>query len=243
MNSQVRWKRVHWLIILGVILLTGCAQSSKPHPLVMQNTEMKTLAPEVSVFVDGGSYIPNISERLSIEWKSGMTVSQVLAHTGSLKLNNDATGIASVSDISLDPKMTWGLLLNDQEIRTKEQMNMLVNEHDRLTVFVKELDVDTSSVVISNVTLSIDGGSVLPSITSTYAVPLEEEVSLVEVLEGFGNIVLSTDHRKVIEIDQFKLEPNYSVRLFVNHVQVSGDHMTRTKVKADDEIEITILKK
>ena len=244
MNShQVWWKRVRWLTILGVILFTGCTQASKPQPLAMQSIEMKTLAPEVSVFIDGGSYVPNISERIAIEWKSGMTVSQALAHTGTLTLNSDATSIVSVSDISLDPKMTWGVLLNDQEIRTKEQMTMPISEQDQLTVYVKELDVDTSSVVISNVTLSIDGGTVLPSITSTYAVPLEEEVPLVEVLKGFGNISLSDDDRQVVEIDQVKLESNYAVQLSVNNVQVKGSDMSSTMVDADDQIKITVMKK
>lgn len=244
MNShRIWWQRVCWLTIVSAVLLSGCAQASKPQPLAQQSIDMKTLAPEVSVYVDGGSYVPNISERITIEWKSGMTVSQALAHTGTLKLNNDETGIASVGDISLDPKMTWGVLLNDQEIRTKEQMTMPLSAHDQLTVYVKELDVDTSSVVISNVTLSIDGGAVLPSVTSTYAVPLEHEVPLIDVLKGFGNIELSKDEREVVEIDQITLEPAYAAQLSVNNVKVSASNMGTTKVNADDEIIITVIKK
>ncbi|MGZ9586115.1 hypothetical protein [Paenibacillus marinisediminis] len=241
-NHRAWWKRLSWLSLIGVILLTGCSQASESQPLTsLTAADTKTL-PEVTVVIDGGSYVPNITERITIEWKQGMTVSQALAHTGIVKLKNDSSGIASVGDISLDPKMTWGLMLNDYNIRQKEKLAQPIKENDQLTVYVKELEVDTSSAIIPSVTLTIDGGTALPDITSTYAMPLEQEVKLVDVLKEFGNITLSEDSKDIIKINGFSLKDNYAVELMMNDQPFQITEMSAIRVEPDDNITIKVSK-
>lgn len=241
-NHPCWWNRLGLLCIVSMLLLSGCSSATQSEPLTPLSAATIT-EPEITVVIDGGGFVPSLSEVITVEWKQGMTISQALANTGTVKLKNDASSIATVGDIALDPKMTWGLILNDNEIRNKQKLNDPINLHDQLTVYVKELDVESSSIVIPNITLTIDGGTSLPDITSTYALPLEQQVKLVDVLNEFGNITLSKDHEEIVEINHIDLKNDYVVEIDINGSIVLMSKLSNTVVDEEDHIKITIRNK
>lgn len=123
-----------WIV---VCLLAACFT-----PLSKQDskaTEPSYSASKVIIKIEGGSYIPNLSIHTAIDWKSEMTVTDSLKQSGIIKISEEDGSILSVSDVALDTKRAWGILVNGKELEQPQVMEKTVSAGDMIVLFVKQL--------------------------------------------------------------------------------------------------------
>lgn len=124
-------------LILMMGLIVACSEISEQK---RQGEGPSKSTSKVAIHIEGGSYIPNLSENITIDWKSGMTVTDALKQTGIVKISEEDTTILSVGDIALDSKMGWGILVNKKELKLSSAIEKVVGPDDTVVVFVKRLD-------------------------------------------------------------------------------------------------------
>ncbi|MDK8179292.1 hypothetical protein [Paenibacillus sp. UMB4589-SE434] len=238
-NQRLRIGRSGILLVIALLLIAGCASVQKEQPLMRQSAPAVSDT-AVSVKIEGGTYVPNLSERLQIEWHNGLQVSEALKATGTIKLKEDGSGVASVGDASLDTNMSWGIYLNETELRTTADLSAELNNDDKILIFVKELDVDTSSVPMPSIDLSIDGGKLAPHLTNTYAIPWQENCTLADIFEQFGHIRMAENGTEIKQIGDKPLPKDTVARVKVNNKVIPSDQMLTFLIQSDDHIEIDI---
>ncbi|WP_251576449.1 hypothetical protein [Paenibacillus sp. MER TA 81-3] len=239
LNYIRRVQRRGTLIALLLLLFTAaCSKAPDQNDMISEENPVPT--PKIAIKIDGGSYIPNLSEHISLEWKSGMTVSEALKQSGSVKLAEDNITIASVGDVSLDSKMGWGILLNDEELRKPESMESHVQPSDSIVVFVKRHDVKTNAVPSPGFTLRIEGGKTVPEITNSYVVSWQEQMKVSDLVGEFAQIQLSSDGAEVTSIGKKKLDSSVTVNIKVNDKQLQPGEGMEQILEPDDRVELII---
>ncbi|MCY9514766.1 hypothetical protein [Paenibacillus apiarius] len=239
LNYIRRVQRRGTLLALLLLLFTAaCSKAPDQNEMISQEKPVPT--PKITIKIDGGSYIPNLSEHISLEWKSGMTVTEALKQSGSVKLAEDHLSIASVGDVSLDTKMGWGILLNDEELRKPESMENSMQPNDSIVVFVKRHDVKTNSAPSPGFTLRIDGGKTVPEITNSYAVSWQEQMKVSDLIGEFALIELSPDGTDVTIIGNHKLDSSVTVNIKVNDTPMQLDKGLEQILQPDDRVELNI---
>ncbi|WP_042228945.1 hypothetical protein [Paenibacillus popilliae] len=227
------------LLLLGVLFLVSSAcASTVSHRGEQEDTEPP--GKKVIVSIDGGTFVPTLSERIVVSYQSPMKLVDVLKQSGTVKVSEDKSTIVSVGDVALDPKMEWGLLLNGKEYVLPFAMDKKLNPDDVVGVFIKKLDVRTNHVAAPGVTLRIDGGTVAPNITNSYLVRWTEELTLKELVRNFAQFSLDEDQKHVLRIGEKEPEATAVLTLKLNDKKLDYSQNAERKLKPDDEIEIKI---
>lgn len=225
------------VLMLLICVITACSKTSEQE---QRAEEQSSPASKVTVAIEGGSYIPNLSEHIGIDWNSGMTVTDSLKQTGIVKISEEDGTIQSVGEVALDAKMGWGILVNDDELRQPKAMNKIVGPGDTIVVYVKRLDVKTNSLPIAGLTLSIDGGTTIPEMTNTYVVSWKENMNVNDLIDEFAQISLSDDGEQVLHIGQRKMENTIEFTLKVNGKKMAVSEGRKIALKPDDRIDFII---
>ncbi|RJG23974.1 hypothetical protein [Paenibacillus thiaminolyticus] len=242
-KHHVSFRRGSWLgfemLLLGVLFLVSSACASS----VSHRGEQEDAQPpgkEVIVSIDGGTFVPTLSERIVVSYEPSMQLVDALKQSGTVKVSEDKSAIVSVGDVALDPKMEWGLLLNGKEFVLPFAMDKKLRPDDVVGVFIKRLEVRTNHVAAPGVTLRIDGGTVAPNISNSYLVRWTEELTLQELVQNFAQISLDEDHKHVLRIGEKEPDVKAVLSLKVNDKKLDYNRDPERKLKPDDEIEINI---
>lgn len=228
------------LLLLLVLIPLSCTTSKQE----TQRESMKAAAIEevkdtVVLDVDGGTYIPDLTHHYELNWESGMRVSDVLKASGVIKLSEDQKSIASVSDASLDPNMAWGVTLNDKELLIPQQLNKQVYAKDRLVVYVKKLEVKTSSAAASDITITLQEAQNHAKVhTSTFVIPWETSSKLTDILNQFGPVELSPDHTAIQSIEDDPITEASDVRVSLNGERVDVSKLDAIRIEPASHLTI-----
>ncbi|UHA72836.1 hypothetical protein [Paenibacillus sp. 481] len=228
-----------WMILI-LFFLVGCSSDSKQATSEPLPAAAVLKGDEVMIHIDGGTIIPNLSEQLKVPWKQGMTVANTLVYSGRVKLSEDKKEIVSVGDVSLDNKMGWGILINDEQILSTQALSKNVQPSDTIFIFVTEDDVVTNAAPIPGINLSIDGGTTAPDITNTYLVRWEEGLNIDDLLSEFAQIQLSKDGNSVDKIGEIKLASSVQFHIHINKKSVKLKDRASIDLKQDDHVKFTI---
>ncbi|CAH0118549.1 MULTISPECIES: hypothetical protein [unclassified Paenibacillus] len=135
----------------ALLLITGSACSPKEAlqtEAPRMESELKTeKVPTTTLEINGGKIVPNLTNTIIADFKEGIKVRDILEGSGIVKVSEDGESIVSVNDVALDPTMEWGIKVNDKEV-SAEPLNHMLNENDRVEIFVKTTEVDPSSNLI-----------------------------------------------------------------------------------------------
>ncbi|CAH8714798.1 hypothetical protein M5W83_19050 [Paenibacillus thiaminolyticus] len=242
-KHHVSFRKGSWrgfeLLLLGVLFLVSSACASS----VSHRGEQEDAQPpgkEVIVSIDGGTFVPTLSERIVVSYEQSMQLVDALKQSGTVKVSEDKSAIVSVGDVALDPKMEWGLLLNGKEFVLPFAMDKKLKPDDVVGVFIKKMEVRTNHVAAPSVTLRIEGGTVAPNITNSYLVRWTEELTLQELVQNFAQISLDEDHKHVLRIGEKEPDVKAVLSLKVNDKKLNYNQDAERKLKPDDEIEINI---
>ncbi|WII35752.1 hypothetical protein [Paenibacillus thiaminolyticus] len=242
-KHHVSFRKGSWLgfelLLLGVLFLVSSACASS----VSHRGEQEDAQPpgkEVIVSIDGGTFVPTLSERIVVSYEQSMQLVDALKQSGTVKVSEDRSAIVSVGDVALDPKMEWGLLLNGKEFVLPFAMDKKLKPDDVVGVFIKKMEVRTNHVAAPGVTLRIDGGTVAPNITNSYLVRWTEELTLQELVQNFAQISLDEDDKHVLRIGEKEPDVKAVFSLKVNDKKLNYNQDAERKLKPDDEIEINI---
>ncbi|MCM3289613.1 hypothetical protein M3661_05665 [Paenibacillus sp. MER 180] len=236
-RNYAEHSKVLVVLMLLICIITACSKTTEQE---QQAEEQSSPASKVTVTIEGGSYIPNLSERIEIDWKSGMTVTDSLKQTGIVKISEEDGAIMSVGDVALDTKMGWGIVVNDEELRQPTAMEKIVGPGDTVVVFVKRMDVKTNSLPTAGLTLSIDGGTTIPEMTNTYVVSWKKNMNVNDLIDEFAQISLSDDGKQVLHIGQRKMEKTIDFTLKVNGKKMTVAEGRKLVLQPDDQIEFII---
>lgn len=64
-------------------------------------------ADDITLTIDGGTFIPDVTRSLHFDYTEGITVLQALESSGIVKLTEDRGKIQSVGEVSLDSTLEW----------------------------------------------------------------------------------------------------------------------------------------
>ena len=242
-KHHVSFRKGSWLgfelLLLGVLFLVSSACASS----VSHRGEQEDAQPpgkEVIVSIDGGTFVPTLSERIVVSYEPSMQLVDALKQSGTVKVSEDKSAIVSVGDVALDPKMEWGLLLNGKEFVLPFAMDKKLKPDEVVGVFINKMEVRTHHVAAPRVTLRIDGGTVAPNITNSYLVRWTEELTLQELVQNIAQIRLDEDHKHVLRIGEKEPDVKAVLSLKVNDKKLNYNQDAERKLKPDDEIEINI---
>lgn len=97
----------------------------------------KTL-PMVTLEIDGGTLVPNITNSLKSEYKNEITIRDVFDRSGIIKFSKDGKTIQSVNDMSLDLDMEWVVRLNGKALPLTKALDTKLNADDHIQILVQE---------------------------------------------------------------------------------------------------------
>lgn len=137
------YKCIKFAPFLGVLLIftfiIGCSHVSNNKESSSIDKKI-TQIPHIIIQINGDDYVPNLSKRITVDWKKNMTVTDALKQSGIMKLSDEDGTILAVSDVSLDDKMIWGIMINNREFQQLQALEKTLQVKDQITVFVKKID-------------------------------------------------------------------------------------------------------
>ncbi|TVX92742.1 hypothetical protein [Paenibacillus agilis] len=241
MRTPQRHKRMTgWICCLLTLFVMGCSTeanvSEHPSQAALQTQASEVSKQQVELVIDGGTYVPNVKDRVQIDWHEQLTLREALLSTGKIKMNEDGAGIASVVDVGLDSKTKWSVMLNDKEITARQSFDSVISLNDKITVYAKKLDVGTSGATEPSVTLTIDGGTELNEISNSYLIPWKQSDTLAGVFAEFDLVKLSDDKQRIIKFGKHELDEKYKISLKVNGEQMQHKDVLNMTINANDHI-------
>lgn len=127
--------------LLLILLISACSTTahSDQTQQVQQMSVIEKAVPMITIEINGGKLVPNITNSIHSQFTEGNTLQQLLEGSGLIKLSDDKTSIVSVNDVALDSAhLDWGILLNGKELTGDQRMQTVIHEQDVLELFIKE---------------------------------------------------------------------------------------------------------
>ncbi|MCR8843219.1 hypothetical protein NQ117_05955 [Paenibacillus sp. SC116] len=239
-TPQQHKRKTGWICCLLALFVMGCSTEANVAEYTSRSSQQvqssETSKPQVELVIDGGTYVPNVKDRVQIDWYEKLTLREALLSTGKIKMNEDGAGIASVVDVGLDSKTKWSVMLNDKEITARQSYDSVISLNDKITVYAKKLDVGTSGSTEPSVTLTIDGGAELNEVSNSYLIPWKQSDTLAGVFAEFDLVKLSEDKQRIVQFGKHELDEKYKVNLKVNGEQVQNKDVLNMTINANDHI-------
>ncbi len=241
MRTPQRHKRMTgWVCCFLALFAMGCSTEVKVSQYASQPAQQAQASeaskPQVELVIDGGTYVPNVKDRVQIDWHEQLTLREALLSTGKVKMKEDGAGIASVVDVGLDSKTRWSVMLNDKELTARQSFDSVISLNDKITVYAKKLDVGTSGATEPSVTLTIDGGDALNEISNSYLIPWKQSDTLAGVFAEFDLVKLSEDKTRIVQFGKHELDDKYKLSLKVNGEKVQHKDVLNMTINANDHI-------
>ncbi|OPA81293.1 hypothetical protein BVG16_02965 [Paenibacillus selenitireducens] len=126
--------------MLLILLISACSTTAhSDQALQVQKMSVIEEVPMITIDINGGKQVPNITNSIHSQFTEGNTLQQLLEGSGLIKLSNDKKNIVSVNDVALDSShLDWGILLNGKELTGDQRMQTVIQKDDILELFIKE---------------------------------------------------------------------------------------------------------
>ncbi|GAK39871.1 hypothetical protein PUW24_25350 [Paenibacillus urinalis] len=191
---KVRYSFTISAIILLLFIFTGCSSVDKGTSLAEDQTPGT-----VELRVEGGSYIPALTQPVQIRINEGLTVHDAIDRVA--EFNEGSNAIASVGSYVLDESLEWRLKLNDEDIGSDAWGNSL-DSKDSLILYIQPI-AKIENMEPSAVTLTIYGGVSQPDLRGSIASLYFPNLTVRDILEKNERIQLTDNKRYVHSIDGY----------------------------------------
>ncbi|MCM3784151.1 hypothetical protein M3231_14300 [Neobacillus mesonae] len=182
------------VILLLLIIVSGCSSIDQETSTAEEGTPGS-----VELRVEGGDFIPSLTQPVQIRYDEGLTVYDALDRVADL--SEDSKEIVSVSSFVLDESLQWALQLNDEEIGP-EDWGYSMKDKDSLTLYIQPI-AQIEDVKPSAVTLTIYGGQRNPDLRGTIASLYFPDLTVRDILEKNDRVQLSENKKYIQSVDSY----------------------------------------
>ncbi|AWB45131.1 hypothetical protein DCC85_13445 [Paenibacillus sp. CAA11] len=191
------WIRPLFVLLFASLLISACTSKKDALPA----TGTPTTQDGIMLIIDGGKYTPDVTQRLHVDFSDGITVRDVLASNGAIRLSADGSKIESVSEVSLDADLGWGVRLNGEDI-PPESWDKLLSNRDEVMVLV-EAHTNDGPDRKNHVVLKINGGLNYPTLKHYYIDMYTDSISVRQLLLNSGIVQLNESRKSVMSVDGY----------------------------------------
>jgi hypothetical protein len=205
----------------------------QPTPAETQTTEVEH-PHDITLMIDGGTFIPDVTRNLHFDYIDGLTVRHALASSGIVKFTEDQSAIQSVWEVSLDSALEWGTRLNDKELASTN-WDQELQMGDKLLVYVKTVDSYEAISPLASLLLIIDGGSQKQYFVHKYS----DNTTVRDLLKHSGLVQFNPNHKSIISVGGYTPKQDEQWILKVNGKKLL-DNGLDMRLKPQDYVEITL---
>lgn len=219
-----------------IIIASACARGQimdQPTPAETQTTEVEH-PHDITLMIDGGTFIPDVTRNLHFDYIDGLTVRHALASSGIVKFTEDQSAIQSVGEVSLDSALEWGTRLNDKELASTN-WDQELQMGDKLLVYVKTVDSYEAISPLASLLLIIDGGSQKQYFVHKYS----DNTTVRDLLKHSGLVQFNPNHKSIISVGGYTPKQDEQWILKVNGKKLL-DNGLDMRLKPQDYVEITL---
>ncbi|MDU4698480.1 MULTISPECIES: hypothetical protein [Paenibacillus] len=239
MAMRKRWR---WLVgwMAGIALLvSACAQgqiTDQPAPTETQLTE-KEESHDISLMIDGGTFIPDVTRSLHYDYRDGLTARRALESSGIVRFTEDRAAIQSVGEVSLDSTLEWGTRLNDKELASSG-WDQDLQVGDKLLVYVKTVDSFEAIPHQASLLLIIDGGSQKKYYVNKY----DDNTTVRDLLKRSNIVQFTPNNKSIVSVGGYTPKENEQWTLKVNGKKLLDTGLDM-RLKPQDNVEIVLKQK
>lgn len=218
------------------IIASACARgqiTDQPAPGEAHTTEVEHHE-DVTLTIDGGTFIPNVTRNLHFDYIDGLTVRHALASSGIVKLTEDRSAIQSVGEVSLDSALEWGTRLNGKDLPSAA-WDQELEVGDKLLVYVKAVDSYEAIPPMASLLLIIDEGDQRQYFVHKY----NENTTVRDLLKRSGMIQFNPNHKSIISVDGYTPQQDEKWILKVNGKKLL-DNGLDMRLKPQDNVEVIL---
>ncbi|MDU0332056.1 hypothetical protein RW092_17920 [Paenibacillus sp. 3LSP] len=205
----------------------------QPTPAETQTTEVEH-PHDITLMIDGGTFIPDVTRNLHFDYIDGLTVRHALASSGIVKFTEDQSAIQSVGEVSLDSALEWGTRLNDKELASTN-WDQELQMGDKLLVYVKTVDSYEAISPLASLLLIIDGGGQKKYFVHKYS----DNTTVRDLLKHSGMVQFNPNHKSIISVGGYTPKQDEQWILKVNGKKLL-DNGLDMRLKPQDYVEISL---
>lgn len=240
---RIRLKWLAGLVILMAFFTAACADGGtidKPDPSEEPQSEDGE-AHDITLTIDGGTFIPDVKRKLHFDYTEGITVLQALESSGIIELAGDRSKIQSVGAVSLDSTLEWGIRLNDRELPSGDWAKLL-KAGDNILVCVKTVGSDAVNPNGASLLLTVNGGSQNPQLKRYFVHQYNENTTVRDLLQRSGLVELNKTGQYIVSVNGYRPDETEAWVLKVNQKKLLATGLDM-RLKPQDNVEITLVRK
>ncbi|MED4957552.1 hypothetical protein ABEO75_15830 [Paenibacillus macerans] len=241
MRRRLKW--LAGLMVLAAFFTAACADGGtidKPDPSEELQSE-EGHADDITLTIDGGTFIPDVTRSLHFDYTEGITILQALESSGIVELTKDKGKIQSVGEVSLDSTLEWGIRLNDKELPSRDWDKQL-KAGDNILVCVKTAGSATAGQNGASLLLTVNGGSQNPQLKSYFVHQYNENTTVRDLLKHSGIVELNKTGQHIVSVNGYRPDETEAWVLKVNHKKLLDTGLDM-RLKPQDNVEIALVRK
>ncbi|WP_198524706.1 hypothetical protein [Paenibacillus phocaensis] len=235
MRKRWRWL-VGWLAGMALIV-SACAQgqiTDQPAPAETQRIEKEQPSDDITLTIDGGTFIPDVTRSLHYDYMEGLTARYALESSGIVRFTEDRLAILSVGEVSLDSTLEWGTRLNDKDLASSS-WDQELKAGDKLLVYVKTVDSYEMIPQQASLLLTIDGGSQKKYYVNKY----DDNTTVRDLLKRSGIVQFNPNNKSIVSVGGYIPQENEQWILKVNGKRLL-DNGLDMRLKPQDNVEVSL---
>lgn len=237
-------KKLGWLVGLTAamtLFTAACADGrtiEKPAPPETLKTE-KQQQYDITLTIDGGTFIPDVTRSLHFDYMEGLTVRQALESSGIVRFTEDRKAIQSVGEVALDSTLEWGVWLNEKEMASSG-WDQELQVGDEMLVYVKTVGSYSTIPQQASLLLTVNGGSQYPHLKQYYVNKYDENTTVRNLLQRSGIVQFNANNKYIVSVGGYMPKENEQWILKVNDKKLLDTGLDM-RLKPQDNVEIVLV--